>query len=129
MQIQKHNRNRLTIAINETRLKLNGEDNTRLTVFAQSVDKVIREKLEAPFITLRGAFHKSATGIWTLHIKSSTNKFNFKEDNMTSIKTVTIPEEEYLELKRDQAHLDRLHAAGVDNWEGYFGPGYDEEDE
>jgi len=33
--------------------------------------------------------------------------------------TVTIPKEEYEELKSDAAFLRALEAAGVDNWEGY----------
>lgn len=33
--------------------------------------------------------------------------------------TVTIPRKEYDELCKAEAMLDALHAAGVDNWEGY----------
>jgi len=32
---------------------------------------------------------------------------------------VTIPMSEYISLKEDRDFLNRLQAAGVDNWEGY----------
>lgn len=40
----------------------------------------------------------------------------FAEDDE---ETVTIPREEYEELKEDAAFLGRLRAAGVDNWDGF----------
>lgn len=33
--------------------------------------------------------------------------------------TITIPQEEYDQLKADQNLLYTLQAAGVDNWDGY----------
>ena len=33
--------------------------------------------------------------------------------------TVTIPQEEYKQLKRDAKRLRHLEGAGVDNWEGF----------
>ena len=35
------------------------------------------------------------------------------------IETVTIARSEYEELREASSILDRLYAAGVDNWEGY----------
>lgn len=32
---------------------------------------------------------------------------------------ITIPLDEYEQLKKDQEFLQQLEAAGVDNWEGY----------
>lgn len=37
-----------------------------------------------------------------------------------SIETVTIPKNEYIQLLEDQAFLNALQAAGVDNWDGYY---------
>lgn len=33
--------------------------------------------------------------------------------------TITIPLSDYEQLKSDQAFLNALRAAGVDNWDGY----------
>ena len=35
------------------------------------------------------------------------------------VEYVRIPKESYLELKKNEAKLDALIAAGVDNWDGY----------
>lgn len=38
---------------------------------------------------------------------------------MNNMKTITIPQEEYDQLIKDQNMLIALQGAGVDNWEGY----------
>ena len=38
--------------------------------------------------------------------------------------TVTIPKERFEKLVADSAHLNALINRGVDNWNGYVGPGW-----
>lgn len=40
-------------------------------------------------------------------------------DEPTTPKTITIPLEQFEELREAADRLDALYAAGVDNWEGY----------
>jgi hypothetical protein len=43
--------------------------------------------------------------------------------------TVTISRKEYESLKEDAALLAHLEANGVNNWEGYSHPSWDDEDD
>ena len=38
---------------------------------------------------------------------------------MTEQKNITIPYQEYIDLKKDSFQLVALHQCGVDNWEGF----------
>lgn len=73
IKIEKHNRNKLTISKDETRLKLNGEDDLKLESFAETI---VREfKLAHPdnIVTVRGAFAKNPAGKWYVCMKSDRN--------------------------------------------------------
>jgi uncharacterized Fe-S cluster-containing radical SAM superfamily protein len=52
-----------------------------------------------------------------------------KGNDMQKYETVTITRKQYEQLKRDSDVLERLHDAGVDNWEGYYRAFQEDEDE
>ena len=41
--------------------------------------------------------------------------------------TVTISKKEYIRLKKSHSHLSYLEVLGVDNWEGYCRPDFDDD--
>lgn len=62
-------------------------------------------------------------------IKVEVEKVVVKKEKIAEGDKVTISKEEYEELKERNSFLERLEAAGVDNWEGYSYAFEDDEEE
>ena len=69
INIEKHSRNKLTIAKNEVRLKLNGQDNERIVKFAHKIlDVISTDPAYFNLGTLRGQF-KMVDNIYEVNLR------------------------------------------------------------